>query len=296
MLSKKFTYYSFLIIYSISFSANSQNLYPINFLQFSNTYAFDNPAAGSLHEKIELKVLNSFYTGLLKNVGLYYADASFKLENKNQWSHHVAFVFHSEYETELLNRNRGYLRYALQIPIQNKLKFSAGINGGFYNYAISSTLSSSGRSMFAPDAAIGLWLKNKNYNIGISSNQIFESTLESSSRKYYLGRYFTLMADYKYNFSPHSNVVFALKAFKGNNYFTGFETNLTYNIVKNFAIGALYYNQHAVGAHASINQIAISNIYSDFSFTYYQPMFKLNNLSSNRMEIQLKIYMKRSQD
>lgn len=291
MLSKKILYCSLLASLA-SFKAYSQNLYPINFLQFSNTNAFENPAFSTSQEKFELKVLNSFYTGLLKNVGLYYADASINLENKNKWSHNIGLVFHSEYETELLNRSRTYLRYALKIPIQNKLQFTAGFNGGFYNYSVSSTLSSAGRSMFTPDGTIGLWLNNPNFNIGISSNQIFESTLESSSRKYILGRYFTFMGDYKYKFTPQSSLVFALKAYKSSGYFNGFETNLTLNLVKNFSFGALYYNLKGIGAHASINQININNILCDVSFCYFQPMFELNNLSSNRMEIFLKIYIK----
>src|SRR6478609_2771969 len=93
----------FLFVYG-TIDLYAQNLYPSFFLQFQNNYAFDNPAASSTYEYRDLRVMNSFYTGLLNNVGLYYVDASFKVTSKNTIIHSPGFVLHTEYETDLLKR------------------------------------------------------------------------------------------------------------------------------------------------------------------------------------------------
>jgi hypothetical protein len=270
----------------------AQNLYPSTFLQFQNNYAFDNPAASSLHEYRDLRVMNTFYTGLLNNVGLYYVDASLQVQ-KNNVVHSPGFVVQTEYETDLLKRTRVYFRYALQIKLNDRLKLSAGIATGFYNYSVRGTNSSAGRSAFAPDGSAGLWLYGRKLNAGIAANQIFASEVAPINYKFTLARYFTLLFDYKIYISARSNVLFSAKYNVGGKGIQGLQGAIICGIVPNISAGILYYEHKGFGATCMLKELKIDAIYGDLSFTYFQPSANLNTLNSNRMEIMLRIFLKK---
>ena len=270
----------------------AQNLYPSFFLQFQNNYAFDNPAASSIYEYSDFRVLNSFYTGLLNNVGLYYGDASFNL-TKNSVVHSPGFVIHTEYETELLKRTRVYVRYALGINLNSRLKLSAGIAAGVYNYSVKGTNSSAGTSAFAPDGSVGLWLHGKKINAGIAADQIFASEIAPVNYRFTLARYATLVFDYKIDLSARTNLLLAAKSYIGEEGIEGIQGAIICGIVPNVSAGILYYHRNGYGGTVMLKELKIDAIYGDLSFTYFQPSSYLNTLNSNRMEIMLRVFLKK---
>ncbi|SFX91717.1 type IX secretion system membrane protein PorP/SprF [Cytophaga hutchinsonii] len=282
----------FLFVYG-SMQICAQNLYPSFFLQFQNNYAFDNPAAGSTYAYRDLRLLNSFYTGLLKNIGQYYMDASFQINKKNTVVHAPGLVIDSEYETELLKRTRVFFRYALQVPLNSRLKLSAGIAGGVFNYSVRGTNSSAGISAFAPDGSAGIWLQGKKMNAGISANQIFNSEITPVNYRFTLSRYATLVFDYRIDVSARTNLLIAAKYYVGAEGIRGMHGAVICGIIPNVSAGVLYHQHKGFGGTVMLKELQIDAIYGDLSFTYFQPSSSLNTLNSNRMEMMLRIFLKR---
>jgi hypothetical protein len=288
---KKAVLVIFLFLYG-TIQLFAQNLYPSFFLQYQNNYAFDNPAASSIHEYRDIKVMNSFYTGLLNNVGLYYVDASFQIHS-NTVVHSPGLVINTEYETDLLKRTRVYFRYALQISLNSRLKLSAGIAAGIFNYSVRGTNSSAGTSTFAPDGNAGLWLHGKQLNAGIAVDQLFASEIAPVNYTFTLARYATLIFDYKIDVSARTNILLSAKSYLGEKGIQGIQGAVICGIVPNISVGILYYQHKGFGATIMLKELKIDAIYGDLSFTYFQPSTYLNTLNSNRMEIMLRIFLRK---
>ncbi|HSY62050.1 MAG TPA: type IX secretion system membrane protein PorP/SprF [Cytophaga sp.] len=288
---KKAVLMIFLVVYG-NIQLCAQSLYPSFFLQIQNNYAFDNPAASSTYEYRDFRVMNSFYTGLLKNVGVYYVDASCKINSKNAVIHTPGFVVHTEYETDLLKRTRVYFRYAIQISLNDKLKLSAGIAAGVFNYSVKGTNSSAGTSAFAPDGNLGLWLHGKKINAGIAADQIFASEVAPVNYKFTLARYAALIFDYKVDLSARTNIVFVAKSYLGGKGIAGMQGGVICNIIPNVSAGLLYYYNKGFGGNLMLKELKIDSIYGELSFTYFQPSAYLNTLNSNRMEIMLRFFLR----
>lgn len=291
-MMKKGVLIIFLFVYG-NIQVWAQVLYPSFFLQIQNNYAFDNPAASSTYEYRDIRVMNTFYTGLLNNVGLYYLDASFKTSSGKKVVHSQGLVVHTEYETDLLKKTRAYYRHAMQIPLSDRLKLSAGIAAGMFNYSVKGTNSSAGTSAFAPDGSLGLWLHGIKINAGVSVNQIFAAEVAPVNAIFTLARYATAIFDYRVDLSARSNIVFIGKSYVGGKGIAGIELGIMYSVVPNVSVGVLYYQHKGFGANFMLKELKIDAIYGDLSFTYFQPSAYLNTLNSNRMEIMLRIFLKK---
>jgi hypothetical protein len=267
---------------------------PLSFLKLRNNYAFDNPAAAVLTESIDLKVINSSYTGLAGKVGLNYLDGSFTIKNRSANSAHVpGLLIHSEYETEILKRTRLLIRYSWNTKISENAKISAGIHAGFFNYSIKASSSSAGISAFVPDATIGLWLHSKSINIGLSSAQIFNSKIRPVNTIYSLNRYWTLNADYKIYSSPSSQLRAGTRIYSNGKESNGLTAALLLQLKDNFSTELNYSINKGVAFSLGLVQVPILSLKGDLFFSYFQSTGTKNLLNSNRIEINVRLYRKK---
>lgn len=286
----RFIFAGLLLFVHLTAYTQQPGIYPLPFVKFTDNYTFDNPAASSLSDSWEVKLLNSFYTGLLNNVGFYYFDASLRINQKNTNVHTAGLMIYSEYETEILKRTRVYGRYAWSSLLTPALNLSAGIHAGFFNYSVKSTGSSSGASSLVPDVNLGLWLKGKKFNIGISSAQITGSEVKPVNTIFTLSRYFVLTSDYSFLFSSSSKLTLAGKAWKGQGNNEGLHTAARVVIFKNFSAEINYLVARGAGFSLGVLEFPLLKMHGDLYFSYFEPMGRYNAYNAQRMEISLKLY------
>ncbi|GAL84757.1 hypothetical protein CHU_2052 [Sporocytophaga myxococcoides] len=283
-------YISLVFIY---YSSNAQDayIYPLNFLRLKNNYIFENPAASTLTEKGEINLFHSAFSGLLNNVGINYLDASYSLGKPNDTPIHTfGITIHSEYETEILKRNRLYLRYCRSIQLSSSVKLAAALQAGVFNYLVKSTQNSSGNSSAIPDASVGLWLAGRKFNIGISGVQLLASEIEPVYRTYALGRYLNLFMDYRKEISANTDLVLGMKLYKGKGYYEGLWISGTLEFMDNFSAGFNYIWKNGPVISLGIIKFNFLKIRNDLYFSYFHPTSTNHLANTGRYEVSIHIY------
>ncbi|MCR6642331.1 MAG: type IX secretion system membrane protein PorP/SprF [Sporocytophaga sp.] len=285
-----FVYISLTFIY-LSSHAQDANIYPLNFLRLKNNYLFENPASSTLTEKGEINLIHSAFSGLLNNVGINYLDASYSLGKSNDTPVNTfGITIHSEYETEILKRNRFYLRYCRSIQLSSSVKLAAAIQAGVFNYLVKSTQNSSGSSSAIPDASLGLWLASRKFNIGISGVQLLASEIKPVYRTYALGRYLNLFMDYKSSISPNTDLVLGMKLYKGKGYYEGLWFSGTLEFMQNFSAGVNYIWNSGPVISLGIIKFNFLKIRNDLNFSYFHPTSSNHLANTGRYEVSIHIY------
>ncbi len=277
----------------ILYSSHAQdaNIYHLNFLRLKNNYLFENPAASTLTEKGEINLMHSAFSGLLNNVGINYLDASYSLGKSNDTPiHTIGITIHSEYETEILKRNRFYLRYCRSIQLSSSVKLAAAIQAGVFNYLVKSTQNSSGSSSAIPDASVGLWLAGRKFNIGISGVQLLASEIKPVYRTYALGRYLNLFWDYRKSISPNTDLVLGMKLYKGNGYYEGLWFSGTLEFMQNFSTGINYIWKSGPVISLGIIKFNFLKIRNDLYFSYFHPTSANHLANTGRYEVSIHLF------
>ena len=275
--------------------AQNTEIYPISFLQFQHSNAFYNPAVTATNSKFELNLLNTNYTGLLKNVGLYYLDVSFKkkVEQKMQV---FGLIVHSEYETELLKRSRALIRYAWKTPLNDEISFSGGASFGLYNYLVKGTTSSAGGSVLTIDGNAGMWLEGYHFKTGISINQIPNSSVSPINRAIVLKRYVTAIAEYNLSLSADNMLLFALKVNNNRQNQSNLQGTVAATILNNYSIGFIYLYQQGAGFTLGLKNFNLTNTTGDVGFSYLKNGLLMmssttKTLGKDRIEFFLRFYI-----
>jgi hypothetical protein len=288
---KKVTIYIAVTLLPLACNAQS-GIVPLPLLKLRDNYTFDNPAAAVLTESADFKIIHSSFTGLAGNVGLNYLEGNLTGKNKSGNSAHVAgLMIHSEFETDILKRTRLYFRYSWNTKISENTKLSAGIHAGFFNYAIRSSNSSSGVSVFAPDANIGLWLNGKKTNLGISSSQILNSKVRPVNSQYSLNRYLNLFADYKLLSFPNTELTAGAKLYYGGKTYQGFTSSLILQLKDILSTEVNYSLNKGITYSAGIIKLPLFTFKGDLFFSYFHSTGIKNLLNNNRFELNLRIYL-----
>jgi hypothetical protein len=285
-----FVYISLTFIYFSSI-AQDANIYPINFLRLKNNYLFENPAASTLTEKGEINLMHSAFSGLLNNVGINYLDASYSLgKSADTPIHTFGITIHSEYETEILKRNRLYLRYCRSIPLSSSVKLAAALQAGVFNYLVKGTQNSSGSSSTIPDASVGLWLAGRKFNIGISGVQLLASEIKPVYRTYALGRYLNLFMDYRKSISPNTDLILGMKLYKGKGYYEGLWFSGTLELMQNFSAGVNYIWKSGPVISLGIIKFNFLRIRNDLHFSYFHPTSANHLANTGRYEVSIHLF------
>lgn len=266
--------------------------FPEQGIQFPMLYSLYNPGAAGIDNKTEVKILNSFYTGLAESIGTYSLEADLSLQKK----HTPGLVVFAEQETEYLRRIRTFLRYAYHLPLSDKSSFSLGAALGFFNYFVKATPSSAGASVFAPDGMAGLWIRTEKYNFGVSVGQLFNSQLTPISRTVNLARYIVINTDRNFSFSPDVTMKLAIKAFYGNSSYQAIQAATLFEFYKNFVAGLYYSPSRSAGFSIGLSHINILNVKGDLSFGFLKPTADGNPFNSNRIEIVGRFYFNNEAD
>jgi type IX secretion system PorP/SprF family membrane protein len=160
---------------------NTIKNYPVQFHQFIFSYPLINPA--SLGSNLNNEIILGYQKPITGFTGIstYFINVGFlpyQPKNKSYNKSIVGFRLFNDREGAYINRTRFYGIYAFHTRLTNKINFAGGIDFGGMNYSVKSTPTTSGASAFAVDANSGIWFYNKNFHIGLSVNQLFNSSLQ----------------------------------------------------------------------------------------------------------------------
>ncbi len=274
--------------------AQTSNILPIPFLQFNKNYAFENPAASSYYSAKDVRLVSSNYTGLLKNVGVYYLDASTQYKMASNL-HSFGLVVHSEFETDLLKRTRAFFRYSWKTALSKDLDFSGAASFGFFYYLVKSTSSSAGTSSFSVDGSIGVWLKGKNFNTGIALNQVPNAMISPIENGIKLTRYATVIADYLFKPSPDYSLLVATETIFTTYRQRTFQGTVESTLFTHYALGFLYRYHHGAGVTLGLKEFELNKISGDINFAYLKHSLlapsRIQNFGNDRIEILLRLYI-----
>ena len=265
--------------------AQLNNRYPIEFGQFMNSYLLNNPASITSNEKINLNTGLLQYIGPFKGIRTFYGTFTYKLEKK--YTHDLGINFISDQEGELISRNFIYSRYAIQIPLNQNYILSTGATLGLANYAFSGSTPNSIGADTRIDGNLGLWLKNKNFNIGFAINQFTNSSISPIEEKFSLSTFSTINADYKHSFNPYLN----LKGYFINKIYSKslLRTELVIHLehYNSFIWGSGYKHNRGLTFYIGINKIPILDDKFHFMFSYFIPTFENQANRYNYLELNL---------
>lgn len=274
--------------------AQHTDIYPIPFLQFQNNTAFYNPAANTNDAVVDLNFLNTNYTGLLKNVGLYYLDVSFKKKAATS-TQTFGLIIHSEYETELLKRSRAYVRYAWKTALNKKINFSGGAAFGLYNYLVKGTVSSVGASVLALDGNAGVWLEGYHIKTGVSVNQLTNSSVNPINRAIVLKRYLTVITEYALPITDENEVLFALKINNNRINQSNIQGSVVTTLFNNYSLGVIYLHEQGAGFTLGLKNFKLTNTVGEISFSYLRNSLFSNlptrTMNTDRIEFLLGFYI-----
>ncbi|MFN3404244.1 MAG: type IX secretion system membrane protein PorP/SprF [Cytophagaceae bacterium] len=183
--------------------AQSGDIFPVPFDQYFNSYQLLNPAAAGTRSNVELFAEDRELTGALQGVRTYFVNANAILNPNTKGVRHIAgMYFINDKEGNYFNRSRASLLYGIHLRVAEDIFFNAGASFGFVNFVYKGSNISAGGSSFAPNADVGLWLYNKNFNAGVSFNQIFQGKIQPMDEAMHLKRFVNIYGDRNFSISP----------------------------------------------------------------------------------------------
>jgi type IX secretion system PorP/SprF family membrane protein len=261
--------------------------FPVQFIQFFKTYNLINPASIGKDSAVEFKTGNKSLTGAFSGVRTFYFNGNVVLNpsSKGKSRHALGASFINDKEGDYINRNRAALLYAVHLPLTRKITMSAGFAVGFLNFAYKASNISAGGSAFAPNADVGLWLHGLNFNIGISGNQIFPTTLSPIDEIYTIERHYNLAADRTFVLSPYVSMTPALvlRWVDQDNY--NADVALILLVQRNVMVAGGYKYDKGVSLSGGLEKIKIGRQLLKMTFSYYAPLAGLTYYNPQSYEL-----------
>ncbi|MFL5729236.1 MAG: type IX secretion system membrane protein PorP/SprF [Cytophagaceae bacterium] len=258
---------------------------PIQFLQFFKTYNLMNPASIGRISPGEISLGNKSLLGDFSSIRTSYVHANAQLNASSAAVSRqvIGLTFINDREGSFINTNRASLLYAYHLPISAHLKLNAGAAMGFLNYAYSPSNISAGGSAFAPNADIGLWLHNPDFNIGISGNQIIPAKLTPIAQTYTIRRYYNFIADKKFPLNPYVSLTtaFMYRSYKD---FNSADLALILLIHDNLSVALAYKYKKGASISGGLEDIRLGSHVLKVMFSYYSPLTSITSYNPQSLE------------
>lgn len=267
-----------------SIGASQGYLYPNFFTNYRETMHLVSPAF--LPNNTNFDVFSNYrsLSGDFKNISGYTFSAAKLWQSKNKLKHQLRLQFVNEKEGSYITYPKIYAGYAVEIPITDDIQISAGTYLGFAGiyYAAPTVTEASG---MLPDGAVGIGTQLRNIKILLSSNQIFNNSLNKESIK--LGRYYQGLLNW--DIPINHKWIWALNTlarelpYATNEYYAG--TAISFN--KIFEIGSNYKFNGGLSFYSSVD-CTLQEEKLKIYFNYNSSAFKLNPTWLNGIELGLR--------
>lgn len=195
----------FLIIF-LSFEVHAQSnfLYPPGFSQFFNYQSFINPSATGKDNKLSLLAGERLNAGYFSRIRTFFATGEYARKKDEGSGHGFGLSFMNHKEGSLFSFNRMYVQYAYHLSVSENWKISGGISLGLLNLSVDPTPTSQGVSSFAPDGSVGFLFYRDKEQIGVSSSQILDRSIELLSQPLPIKRYYRFLYSRKIKLAPRT--------------------------------------------------------------------------------------------
>lgn len=178
-----------------------QGFYPDQFSSYYLNPSIINPAFFSDSGSFEALIQNKLRRGQYKDISTFSATIQKTFNrNGNNW-HSGRLTFQNEKEGPYISIPRAYGTYGVKVQIKKNTSILVGTSVGFINPNFSTPTKTINTNLF--DGSVGVILKYKKKSLGISSNQIF-GTLLNSNNSIKLKQFYT--TNYDDNFMLNENL------------------------------------------------------------------------------------------
>lgn len=147
---------------------------------------------------------SKFTTNNIGSLNVAYSHFNIRLNELEQGGkQQLGISFYNDQEGSFLTRTRGYLMYAIHIPLRDSLYIAGGLGAGGMNYTVKATQLTPGGSDFAPDINGGVWLYGQSFHLGLSINQALNSEVKPLQEITQLSRHYHFNAGKIFEISNH---------------------------------------------------------------------------------------------
>lgn len=172
----------------------------------------------------------------------------------------IGFTVDRKEESSVFSKNRFYINYCNLLEINKKLTLTGGISLGIFNNYVGQNATGLSYSSWVPDAELGfVFVLDKKYGLGVSSQQIFGSNFLGIDENYELIRNY------------HLEFWFTNKANLNDTYRFGTRTTLDQISILQWLSGYyLFDNSYGLGVtYNTKNNITPEVILSDFKISKF---------------------------
>lgn len=168
--------------------AQTSNYYPDFISSYFCNLSLANPSYMPTDARADFALNYKFSTGAVKDISTTAFSGAYVWGQEHTSSHLARIQVHNEQEGPYINYPRTYLNYAYRLTTGEYTQLSAGLclgGAGIFFSAPSATT-----SIYLPDASLGLGFQYKTLTLGISSFQVFNSTVEPLLATIRFARYY----------------------------------------------------------------------------------------------------------
>lgn len=287
----------FIVFLTLTLNLNAQSFYelPFYFGQFYNDPLID-------QSSILKDDKTNFILGHRRNsnnfggVNTSIAGISHRLKSDNTKGFNLLSInFLNDNEGFLISRNRAYLGYARHTKINENYFLAGGLTLGFYNFAIKPDDTFSGASDAAIDGNLKIKFYSNSFQILLTANQIFNSTVQPIEQKTILTRHynFVIKKNFKISDQIESNNDLLLRWSKetqnvNSGIIFGIHTELLF--IKTVLVGATYEYKKGIYYSVGIKEIPGLKINAGLEISYLVP--SLNSQVTNLNQFEITIHYK----
>jgi type IX secretion system PorP/SprF family membrane protein len=180
----------------------------------------------------------------------------------------------------LIKRTGFQLSYAYHTWLQNSTQLSFGLALSAYHFKVDEEEinfqdpdlawmnNSLRKGMFVPDAAVGIYLLNAKYSIGLSSDQLFEGAAKIGSeayQNYKMLRHYYLFGSYDFMIDRHNTFQPSMLIMTSEEFHPQADIGITYIHDQDFWLGLAY---RTSGALISNVGVKYENIFIGYAFDF----------------------------
>lgn len=273
----------------------AQDNFSESFFSFPKNMQLHMPSNACAESDMEGNLVFRTYTGKLSVIRSYYADANFNLsKKKNATSGHAKHVFglgfYNDREGDFFTKARILSRYAVHVPLSEKLYLSGGASFHLINYNFNASGSGASGSAWTWSVGAGTTLYAPSFKLGVSFNDLNSPTVRPISYAFTIPRYATIFGEKSHEITTNIKAKGAGRCQWKAEVPATYIAQLGLVFSNTVAVSGLYYVKKGTGIVMELERVKLNNGFADFSFAYLLPAQNVNPAVS-QYELNLRFYM-----
>ncbi|MFN8436340.1 MAG: type IX secretion system membrane protein PorP/SprF [Cytophagales bacterium] len=178
--------------------------YPTEISQTSINQFYQNPSSCDTSYKFVFDSFSKVYLGPFANNNYTFANFNYRINSQSESKfQYLGALFSYDKEGSFLHKYRFYVNYSYNIHLNQSWVTGFGARIGGFSYRIGKDDYPIGGNDNALDAALGIHLKNKSFDLGVSLFQIPQSKLQPFVEITKLAQYISVQSSYTKNLNHY---------------------------------------------------------------------------------------------